>query len=212
MLHDAENGVVICGDTALGKGVQTPEGKRVPPYYADPSLYVVGIETAVALKGATYCTGHNGVLTYDQMVEFANESKEMVEWLDTYSFLKGKTLGYPTGADGGYRVVGESYIPDVAFISKAREPEPSREAYNPNPPDLAVEVLPPSNDADDMRIKVVNYLAVGTQVWVVQPDEQQVEVYIPGQLVTVLAIDGILDGRNLLPGFTLKISDIFAGI
>ncbi len=42
---------------------------------------------------------------------------------ELYSFLKGKALGYLTGADGGYRVGGERYIPDVAFISKARQPE-----------------------------------------------------------------------------------------
>lgn len=70
-------------------------------------------------------------------------------------FVLSNDLGRVTGADGGYQVSGERYIPDVAFVSKAKQPEP---------PDLAVEVLLPTNDADDMRIKVVNYLRVGTVV------------------------------------------------
>src|SRR5260221_11368467 len=55
---------------------------------------------------------------------------------ELYSFLKGKALGYLTGADGGYRVGGEPYISDVAFIPQARQPEPSAEAYYPKPPAL----------------------------------------------------------------------------
>ncbi|MEJ5197516.1 MAG: SdrD B-like domain-containing protein, partial [Anaerolineae bacterium] len=48
-----------------------------------------------------------------------------------------------TGADGGYRVGDERYIPDVAFVSQSRQPAPSRDAYNAIAPDLAVEVLSP---------------------------------------------------------------------
>ena len=50
------------------------------------------------------------------------------------SYVKSRKLGRVTGADGGYKVVNERYIPDVAYISQARQPEPSHEAYNPNPP------------------------------------------------------------------------------
>ena len=85
-------------------------------------------------------------------------------------FVLSNDLGRVTGADGGYQVSGERYIPDVAFVSKAKQP---------NPPDLAAEVLSPTNDADDMQIKVVNYLRVGTVVWVVDPINKRVEVYVP---------------------------------
>jgi len=43
-------------------------------------------------------------------------------------------------------------------------------AYNPLAPDLAIEVLSPSNDDDEMRIKIANYLAVGTILWVIVKD------------------------------------------
>ncbi len=124
-------------------------------------------------------------------------------------FVRQNDLGRVTGADGGYQVSGERYIPDVAFISKAKQPEPSRAAYNPNPPDLAVEVLSPSNDESDMRIKVVNYLRAGTTVWVVSPDKKEVEVYSPVDAPKTVGIDGTIEGGEVLPGFALLVKDIF---
>ncbi len=126
-------------------------------------------------------------------------------------FVREKNLGRVTGADGGYVVSGERYIPELAFISRTRQPEPSQAAYNPNPPDLAVEVLSPTNDPADMRIKIVNYLRAGTAVWVVDPEKKRVEIYIPGQSPRTENIDGVVDGGNILPGFTLSVKSIFPG-
>jgi Uma2 family endonuclease len=47
-------------------------------------------------------------------------------------------------------------------------------------------------------------------VWVVYPDEQQVVVHSPGQPAQIVNIDGVLDGGDVLPGFTLPLRDIFA--
>ena len=124
-------------------------------------------------------------------------------------FTKGRKLGRVTGADGGYVVGDERYIPDVAFISFARQPEPSHAAYNPQPPDLAVEVLSPSDEAAMMRIKIVNYLQAGTAVWVVDPDRRTVEVYTPAAAPRTLAANDTLDGGSVLPGFRLTVQDIF---
>jgi Uma2 family endonuclease len=125
------------------------------------------------------------------------------------SFIKGKNLGRVTGADGGYKVSGERYIPDVAFISLSKQPEPSHEAYNPNAPDLAIEVVSPTDLPKDITDKVANYLAAGTVVWVVYPDKQQAKVYEPGQPVQTIDIDGVLDGGKVLPGFRLVLKDVF---
>ena len=124
-------------------------------------------------------------------------------------FVKKERLGHVTGADGGYVVAGQRFIPDVAFISAARQPQPSREAYNPNPPNLAVEVLSPSDDPANMRIKVASYLKAGTVLWVVDPDKKQVEIYAPDQLPKTANLDGTLDGGDILPGFALPVKDIF---
>lgn len=128
-----------------------------------------------------------------------------------FIYLSQNDIGHLTGADGGYMVSGERYIPDVGFISYEKQVELlSVEGYNPEPPDLAVEVLSPSNDDETLRIKVTNYLAAGTLVWVVNPYEQVVEVYVPGKPVKVFGIKDTLDGSNVLPGFTLEVRKIFA--
>ncbi len=124
-------------------------------------------------------------------------------------FVREKNLGRVTGADGGYVVSGGRYIPDVAFISKEKQPEPSHDTYNPNPPDLAVEVLSPSDEPADTRAKVVNYLRAGTSVWVVDPEKKRVEVYTPGKPADRVGLDDVLDGGDVLPGFRLAVKDIF---
>ena len=117
--------------------------------------------------------------------------------------------GYVTGADGGYQIGEERYIPDVAFVSKARQLQPSHETYNPLAPDLAVEVISPSDDLNTLRVKVANYLAAGTRVWVVRPEAKSVEVYVPGQPVRRVSADGALDGGEVLPGLSLPVKDLF---
>jgi Uma2 family endonuclease len=124
-------------------------------------------------------------------------------------YLHEKGLGgIVTGADGGYAVSGGRYIPDVAYVSHQRQDTLSDEAYSAIPPDLAIEVLSPTNEPDELRIKVVGFLNAGTTVWVVNPDKQRVEVYAPGSAPKTLGIDETLDGGAVLPGFTLSVSAI----
>jgi Uma2 family endonuclease len=125
------------------------------------------------------------------------------------TFVQSKNLGFVTGADGGYALAGERYIPDVAFVSKTRQTQFSERPYSPIPPDLAVQVLSPSNSPDEMRIKVVSYLNAGTTVWIVNPDRQRVEVYIPGQSPYTLGPGDTLSGGDVLPGFTMAVDAIF---
>ncbi|MBZ0291337.1 MAG: Uma2 family endonuclease [Anaerolineae bacterium] len=125
-------------------------------------------------------------------------------------YLLQNDIGHVTGADGGYRVSGERYIPDAAFISYARQPQLAYvEGYNPNAPDLAVEVLSPGNAEEEMTIKVANYLAAGAVVWMISPAEQQVIVFVPGQPAQRLTVKDTLDGGTVLPGFSCAVRDIF---
>lgn len=119
-------------------------------------------------------------------------------------------LGYVTGADGGY-VMGEGnvFIPDVGYISKQRLPEePRREV--PVPPDLAIEVKSPTDSIRDLRKKAERYIDFGTRlVWLVFPETQTVEVYVPDVDVITRTIDDSLDGGEVLPGFTLAVREVF---
>lgn len=126
-------------------------------------------------------------------------------------FVESHALGYTTGEAGGYKVSGERYAPDVGFISKTKQPKLATSGYNPTPPDLAVEVDFPSTlqSQRQLRTKIVNYLAAGTVVWLVLPESEEVEVYIPGQPKQTLDRDGILDGGTVLVGFSVAVRDIF---
>ena len=131
---------------------------------------------------------------------------------ELYSFLRDKDLGHLTGEAGGYIVSGERYAPDVAFLSKARQPELPAEGYNPQPPDLAVEVDLPSTyqSQRQLRIKVANYLAAGTEVWLILPEVRQAEVYAPNQPVRRLSEKDTLEGSGVLAGFSLPMTRLFA--
>jgi len=124
-------------------------------------------------------------------------------------YLKANDLGHVTGEAGGYQVSGERYAPDVAFISKSRQPELVKTGYNPNPPDLAVEVFSPTDSERRLSVKVSNYLAAGTVVVVIYPEEVELAVHRPGKPVILLGVDDTFDGGEVLPGFTLPVRDIF---
>jgi len=137
--------------------------------------------------------------------EIASEILFLIRFHMKQTNLKGRV----TMADGGYQIGEDRYIPDVAFISWEKQPNSSHEAYNSNPPDLAVEVMSPTDTDRAMRIKVANYLAVGVLVWVVRPEDKVVEVYESGQPVRLLNENNTIDGGTVLPEFKITVKDIF---
>jgi Uma2 family endonuclease len=124
-------------------------------------------------------------------------------------FVEENDLGYVTTEQGGYIINGQRFAPDVAFISYKRQPELAHEGYNPNPPELAVEIVSPTDDEKKLRLKLGHYLAAGTLTWIVRPVEREVEVYAPGKPPEVKGINDTLNGGDVLPGFTLPVKDIF---
>jgi Uma2 family endonuclease len=77
-------------------------------------------------------------------------------------------------------------------------------------PDLAVEVVSPSDSANAVHEKVLEYLSAGVQlVWVVHPIQRTVTVYSEGPVAHVLSEGDTLNGGDLLPGFSLAVADIF---
>lgn len=101
--------------------------------------------------------------------------------------------------------------PDVAFVRADRlPPEEERDKFFPFAPDLAVEILSPSDRAGMVHDKVMDYLDAGTRlVWVVAPRRRTVTVYQPGGAARVLREDDELDGGDVLPGFRLPVAALF---
>ncbi len=101
--------------------------------------------------------------------------------------------------------------PDVAFWSFARLPLNQTPVVFANiAPDLAVEVVSPSNSRKEVAKKVREYFAAGgPMVWVVDPDERTVTVYRKPGDGKVLWDDATLTGDDVLPGFSCPVSDFF---
>jgi Uma2 family endonuclease len=101
--------------------------------------------------------------------------------------------------------------PDVAFVraERLREGVPAR-GYFPGPPDLAVEVISPNDLYTEVDDKVAEWLEHGTRmVLVVNPRRRTVAVHRPDQPVRVLGEDKILDGGDVVPGWTIPVRDLF---
>ncbi|MDX2163476.1 MAG: Uma2 family endonuclease [bacterium] len=124
-------------------------------------------------------------------------------------FVRQHKLGRVRGANAGYVIYGERYMPDISFVSKQRMPRPANSDWVPLAPDLAVEVLSPGDDSRDVRVKIANYLSAGSAVWLIDPGVKEVEVYMPGAPVRRLTMGETLDGGALLPGFSLPLKLIF---
>jgi Uma2 family endonuclease len=104
-------------------------------------------------------------------------------------------------------------MPDVAYVSKARQAAPLFVGWNPIAPDLAVEVVSDEGDATELRtlmLKIGHYQAAGTVVWVVLPVSRCIDVYAPGVPPRRTEAHETLDGAPVLPGFTLALAELFA--
>jgi Uma2 family endonuclease len=143
---------------------------------------------------------------------YASEIAALVVFFIRLFLVQNKREGHVTGADGGYIVSGEIYAPDVAYISYERQSELAQKGYNPNPPELAVEVISdPGNSQEQtiLRRKVANYLLAGTMVWIIDPLAETIEVYQIGQQPQFYTMGDNLVGGDVLPGFSLAVKDIF---
>lgn len=102
--------------------------------------------------------------------------------------------------------------PDAAFVSKERvQSIGTREGYWPGPPDLAVEVVSPSDSYADVEEKVQDWLRSGVRLlFVVNPRKGSVAVYKGQQGVRFLKAGARLAGDDVVPGWEMPVADLFA--
>ena len=100
--------------------------------------------------------------------------------------------------------------PNVWFVRAGRVPTGEAGThFFLGPPDLAVEVLSPSDRYRDVMAKVRDYLAAGTPlVWVIDPIGRSAAIFRAGGAAHLLGEDGILDGGDVPPGFTVPLKDL----
>ena len=123
-------------------------------------------------------------------------------------------LGRVFGAETGFRLSADPdtvRAPDVAFVRAERLTDGVPEGYFQGAPDIAVEVVSPADRAADVREKVAEYLAAGSQlVWVVYPRPCGVSVFRADGSTTELTANDTLEGEDVLRGFRCPIAELFA--
>ena len=129
-------------------------------------------------------------------------------------FVDKNDLGMFFGAETGFilaRRPDTVRAPDFAYLSKARLAKQGLTGkFYPGAPDLAVEVLSPSDTASEVLEKIDEWLGAGTRlVWVVDPEKKTVTVYAPKRQPQTLRINDQLPGEDVLPGFQLSVAEIF---
>lgn len=129
------------------------------------------------------------------------------------SYLEEHDIGFTLGADAPHRL-GEQLIrlPDVAFVRYESLPESQqRQSAIANwAPDLAVEVLSPSNTPQEMDRKLADYFQHGVKrVWYVDPELRAVRIFQSIMESTLLTEADTLQDEELLPGFQLAIQEWF---
>ena len=128
-----------------------------------------------------------------------------------HAFVREHHLGYVTGADGGYilaRNPDTVRAPDCAFIEKSRPID--RRGYFRGAPDLAIEVISPSDRYSEVEEKVVEYVEAGTRVVIVVDPAKQTAFIQTRHDRRELTINDSLEGLDVVPGWTLPLRELFS--
>ncbi|MBI2567471.1 MAG: Uma2 family endonuclease [Candidatus Schekmanbacteria bacterium] len=126
--------------------------------------------------------------------------------------VKTRKLGLVSGGEVGCKLPnGRVRAPDVLFVRQERLANLPKDGFLPFAPDVAVEVVSPSETATEVRDKANEWIAAGSKaVWTVDPASRTVTVYQLAQVPRVLAEGETLEGREVLPGFACVVDEIFA--
>ncbi len=129
------------------------------------------------------------------------------------NFVLEHQLGWVFGSDCGFQCFADApkkvRKPDVAFVAKSKLPHGPSDGHMRVPPDLAVEVVSPTDWWSELDAKVEEYLAAGVRsVWVVSPRTRIVHVYRAGNQVLRLREQDELTEPDILPGFHCRVGDL----
>lgn len=132
-------------------------------------------------------------------------------------YLREHPFGRVFGAENGIQIWPErpNHVrkPDVSFIRNGKLPgnRPVK-GWQREVPDLVVEVVSPNDEVDPFEQKLQDYREAGVPlIWVILPGSQRAQVLTPTTRTDVPA-DGVLDGGEVLPGFTLSLKGLFEAL
>ena len=163
--------------------------------------------------------GVKGELIRGEFYETMSAGLKHGEVVMKLGFLMGSVvipgrLGRLAGSDAGVILERDPDTvrePDVAFISAARLPLTERvTSYYEIIPDLVVEIASPSDSRREVNDKARMWHSHGVPlVWAAYPETRTIDVHRADGTITTLRENDILDGGEILPGFAVRVSDIF---
>lgn len=142
--------------------------------------------------------------------ETGNRNSRLIQQLSNWADAEGRGLVFDSST--GFRLPnGAIRSPDAAWVKRDRlevlKPDP--EKFLPLCPDFLIELRSASDLLADVQAKMREYLENGLPLgWLINPQDQQVEVYRPTQDVEILNIPTEISADPILPGFTLHLTNI----
>ena len=134
-------------------------------------------------------------------------SINIIRYLDRYVYENG--LGELYTAETIFQVGDRMMKPDVAFVSTDHLDVDEDKTF-PIPPDLAIEVVSPTDAHSRVTRKALDYLEAGTRlVWILDPVAKAVTVYRSENDIETLTREATLTGEEVVPGFTCPVVQLF---
>lgn len=133
------------------------------------------------------------------------------------NYVEASGLGIVFTQDIGFKLASNPdtvRAPDVAFVRRDRIPASGiPHGYWLGPPDLAVEVRSWNDRWSILVEKAHQYLRLGTRlVWLLDPKKETLTVFRPDGKPTLLTIDDVIDGEDVVPGFRLPLAKLLAPV
>jgi len=124
-------------------------------------------------------------------------------------------LGIVFDSSSGFKLPnGADRSPDASWVKRDRWDtltSEQQERFAPLCPDFVVELRSPSDSLEKVRQKMREYIDNGARLgWLLNPKNQQVEIYRPNQDVEILQSPTTLSGEDVLPGFVLELKPIMS--
>lgn len=127
-----------------------------------------------------------------------------------WGYVAERSLGDVLDSSTGFRLpTGNVRSPDLSFVAAGRVPGEPPQGFADLAPDLAVEVLSPTDDPRQVMDKVGEYLRAGVRlVWIIDPQGHRAAAYRSPSDVREVRGDGDLDGEDVVPGFRCALRDL----
>ncbi|MCM0590542.1 MAG: Uma2 family endonuclease [Gloeotrichia echinulata DEX184] len=140
--------------------------------------------------------------------ETGNRNSRLTQRLGNWADADGTGLAFDSST--GFKLPnGADRSPDASWVSRERlvalNPDPTK--FLPMAPDFAVELRSATDNLPKLQQKMQEYINNGVRLaWLIDPHNQRVEIYRPGQEVEILQSPTSLSGEDVLPGFVLDLA------